>query len=213
MHAALAPLLLHALVPSPRRTLSQHSVPPLITRTLRRSPMLRRHQPVMRAGAPGEDEDEDGEDISEGWRPELELARYRLEGRAQSDTLSESEDLSDPDTWAVQTGLLKERTKRIGAAEEKGKRNKRKDAIDAVGGLAFGAAFLGASWAVKEELISAEAALSGIAAPSKCPFGKTPSRLLLLLRGGGGSGPRGAQPLPRVLELAATKAAHPCPRL
>jgi len=147
--------------------------------------MLRRHQPVMRAGAPGEDEDEDGEDISEGWRPELELARYRLEGRAQSDTLPESEDLSDPDTWAVQTGLLKERTKRIGAAEEKGKRNKRKDAIDAVGGLAFGAAFLGASWAVKEELISAEAALSGIAAPSKCPFGKTPSRLLLLLRGGG----------------------------
>ena len=68
----------------------------------------------MRAGAPGEDgEDDDalGEEGEEGWRPELELARYRLEGRAQSDSLSESEDLSDPDTWAVQTGLLKESSK------------------------------------------------------------------------------------------------------
>ena len=116
MHAAaLAPLLLHALVPSPTRPLPQHSVP-RITRPLpRRIPPVHRRRPaVMRAGAPGEDGGDDdalGEEGEEGWRPELELARYRLEGRAQSDSLSESEDLSDPDTWAVQTGLLKERSK------------------------------------------------------------------------------------------------------
>ena len=193
--ALSAPLLLHALVPSPTRTLPQHSVPHITRTQSRRSPLHRRHQPVRLAL--GEDDDED---ISEGWRPEVELARYRLEGRAQSDSLSESEDLSNPDTWAAQAGLLKERTKRVGAAEKKGKRNQRKDAIDAVGGLAFGAAFLGASWAVKEELLSAEAALGGIAARSKCPFGRTPSRLLRLLRG---SRATGRPALPQVIELAA----------
>ena len=114
---------------------------------------------------------------------------------ARRATLSRS-----PRTWAAQAGLLKERTKRVGAAEKKGKRNQRKDAIDAVGGLAFGAAFLGASWAVKEELLSAEAALGGIAARSKCPFGRTPSRLLRLLRG---SRATGRPALPQVIELAA----------
>ena len=184
MYGALsAPLPLHALVPSPTRTLLQHSVPHITRTQSRRSPVHRRLQPVRLAL--GEDDDED---ISQGWRPEVELARYRLEGRAQSDSLSESEDLSDPDTWAAQTGLLKERTKRVGAAEEKGKRGQRKDAIDAVGGLAFGAAFLGASWAVKEELLSAEAALGGIAARSKCPFGRTPSRPLRLLGGSRSTG-------------------------
>ena len=110
-----------------------------LTRTLpRRSAAPRRHQPAMSARAPGED-DEDGEDISEGWRPEVELARLRLES-----VLSESgEDLSDPDTWAAQTGLLKQRAKRVGEAEERGKRNRRKEVVDAVGGLAFGAAWLG----------------------------------------------------------------------
>ena len=109
-----------------------------LTRTLpRRSAVPRRHQPAMSARAPGED-DEDGEDISEGWRPEVELARLRLES-----VLSESEDLSDPDTWAAQTDLLKQRAKRVGEAEERGKRNRRKEVVDAVGGLAFGAAWLG----------------------------------------------------------------------
>ena len=99
-----------------------------LTRTLpRRSAVHRRYQPAMSARAPGED-DEDGEDISEGWRPEVELARLRLES-----VLSESEDLSDPDTWAAQTDLLKQRAKR----------NRRKEVVDAVGGLAFGAAWLG----------------------------------------------------------------------
>jgi hypothetical protein len=110
-----------------------------VTQTLpRRSAEHRRHQPAMSARAPGED-GEDGEDISsEGWRPEVELARYRLES-----VLSESEDLSDPATWAAQTNLLKQRAKLLGEAEERGKRNQRKEVVDAVGGLAFGAAWLG----------------------------------------------------------------------
>ena len=119
------------------RTLPTSPLPQMhLTRTLpRRSAVHRCHQPAMSARAPGED-DEDGEDISEGWRPEVELARLRLES-----VLSESEDLSDPDTWAAQTDLLKQRAKRVGEAEERGKRNKRKAVVDAVGGLAFGAAW------------------------------------------------------------------------
>ena len=109
------------------RTLPTSPLPQMhLTRTLpRRSAVHRCHQPAMSARAPGED-DEDGEDISEGWRPEVELARLRLES-----VLSESEDLSDPDTWAAQTDLLKQRAKR----------NRRKEVVDAVGGLAFGAAW------------------------------------------------------------------------
>ena len=118
----------------------------------------------MSAAEPGEDGPETGEDGAEGWQPELELARYRLEGRAQSDSLSEpTPSLSDPDTWAAQSGVLKERGKRMAAAEARGKRNKRKDLIDAAGGLSFGATMLGANWAVKEQLLSAESALGGIA--------------------------------------------------
>ena len=59
---------------------------------------------------------------------------------------------------------------------------------------------------------------AGLAAWSKCPLGSAPARLLLCLlrarlvaQGGVHSqeeaGPQGAQPLPRVLELAASKAA------
>ena len=153
MRAALAPLLLVS------------SRAPHITRALRHSPVHRSHHPVMSAAEPGEDGPETGEDGAEGsWQPELELARYRLEGRAQSDSLSEpTPSLSDPDTWAAQSGVLKERGKRMAAAEARGKRNKRKDLIDAAGGLSFGATMLGANWAVKEQLLSAESALGGIA--------------------------------------------------
>ena len=132
-----------ATSPVPQMHLTPSLITPLpqmhLTRTLpRRSAVHRRHQPAMSARAQGED-DEDGEDISEGWRPEVELARLRLES-----VLSESgEDLSDPDTWAAQTDLLKQRAARVGEAEERGKRNKRKEVVDAVGGLAFGAAWLG----------------------------------------------------------------------
>lgn len=138
VRAALAPILLNALVTSPAR----------------RSLVHRTRHAVMCTG----------DDPEEGWQPELELVRYRLEGRAQSDSLSESTtDLSDPETWAAQTGLLKERAKRTAAAEDRGERTKRKDVIDALGGLSFGATMLGANWAVKEELLSADTALASLA--------------------------------------------------
>jgi len=83
----------------------------------------------------------------------------RLEGRY----LSDATDLSDPDEWAVETELLRKRAGRLAAAEERGKRNRRKDFVDAVGGLSMGAALLGANWAVKEQWLTAEAALGSIA--------------------------------------------------
>ena len=58
----------------------------------------------------------------------------------------------------------------------------------------------------------------GVAAWSKCPLASAPARLLCLLRArlaapgsvalpGGEASPQGMQPLPRVLERAASKAA------
>jgi hypothetical protein len=89
----------------------------------------RSSQPVLRAPEPGDDEDD-------AWQPELELERMRLEGRI---LWTDEDDLSDPETWAAETDVLKARAERLAAAEERSRRHKRRDVIDAVGGLSMGA--------------------------------------------------------------------------
>ena len=88
----------------------------------------RSSQPVLRAPEPGDDEDD-------AWQPELELERMRLEGRI---LWTDEDDLSDPETWAAETDVLKARAERLAAAEERSRRHKRRDVIDAVGGLSMG---------------------------------------------------------------------------
>ena len=88
----------------------------------------RSSQPVLRAPEPGDDEDD-------AWQPELELERMRLEGRI---LWTDEDDLSDPETWAAETDALKARAERLAAAEERSRRHKRRDVIDAVGGLSMG---------------------------------------------------------------------------
>ena len=76
---------------------------------------------------------------------------------------SADEDLSDPSVWKAETDVLSRRAENIEAAQQREQRQVQKERMDLLGGLAMGAALLGAHWAAKQEVASAEVALGAFA--------------------------------------------------
>jgi proline iminopeptidase len=104
---------------------------------------------------------------------EIELQRVQLQMREAEDSLTGDLDLDDSATWAAETELLRARTakSKAGAIEAARKEKYPLTGTALYGGVLLVAAVLGAQYAVKEGLVSAELSLVALALVSSALAG------------------------------------------